>query len=241
MLQKKQILFSFLFLIIISLTSYSQEVSPINLSDDWEVWYDRVPVSGEIRVGLMSTTKDLNINPSYFYINLPKHKEKRLCCEISSRDGRYEANLIYDIEDLKSGYYKFKLPTKHKNELKDYNSNDITILASIGDDCEKDRNYYTIASWNDVISASDTIYIFLNSEKRTSIVVDNEKLSIEDEHPCKKIEKTSSIAYNCVCGIPAKQLSEETQLHIKQRVRRLRKISYNSYPLKIKLSQIENN
>lgn len=221
-------------------TGWTQEILPIDLDNNWEVWYDKVPVSGEIRVGIMTTNEDANINPSYFYVMIPKHTEKFLFCEISSRDGRYEASVSYDISNLKPGSHKFILPTQHINELKNYHSNDITILTSIGDTQSGEPTYFTSASWESINSYPANIYILLNSEKKTSIVVENKKLNTQNEYPCEKIVTDSSIAYNCLCKIPTNILDASSELFIKQRVRRMRKISYNSYPITFKLPSNEN-
>lgn len=231
--------FVLLFIVFIS-TSFGQENHPINLSDNWEVWFDKVPVSGEIRVGIMTSNEEVKINPTYFYVMIPKHAEKFLFCEISSRDGRYEASVSYDISNLKPGSHKFILPTQHINELKNYHSKDITILTSIGDKLSGDPTYFTSASWEPINSYPANIYILLNSEKKTSIVVENKKLNTQNEYPCEKIVTDSSIAYNCLCKIPTNVLDASSELFIKQRVRRMRKISYNSYPITFKLPSNEN-
>lgn len=243
MVREKKTLLSLVFIVTVIFIAQSQEISPINLSDDWEVWYDKVPVSGDIRVGLMAVPDNSSIDPSYFYVNLPEHKEQQLCCEVSSRDGRYEANLIYNIKDLEPGYHRFKIPTKHKKALNKYAASDISILTSIGDDCKDSKNYYAVASWNqlDALTTTDTVFLLLNSDRRTFIIVENKELSKDEEYLCKKNRSTSSVAYNCVCKIPARQLKEETQLYILQKSRGLGRGSIRSYPLTIKLNPIEKN
>ncbi len=219
---------------------WAQEIPPINLDNNWEVWYDKVPVSGEIRVGIMTTNHDASINPSYFYVMIPKHTERFLFCEISSRDGRYEASVSYNITNLKPGSHKFSLPTQHIDDLKNYRSKDITILTSIGNTHSDELKYFTSASWQPVTTYPTDIYILLNSEKKTSIVVENKKLANRNEYPCDKIITDSSIAYNCLCKIPTKILDANSKLFIKQRVRRMKKITYNSYPITFKLPSYEN-
>lgn len=93
--------------------SIGQIKSTVDKNSKWEVYYDRVPVSGEIRVGAITSERDSKIIPSKFYVRIPEHKENNLSVEVSSRDGRYEANLPYDIKRLKPNSYEFELPTKH--------------------------------------------------------------------------------------------------------------------------------
>ena len=218
----------------------SQNNLPIDLNSNWEVWYDNVPVSAEIRVGIMADQNDTSINPTTFYVMIPKHTEKFLSCEISSRDGRYEASVAYDISKLKTGSHQFRLPTKHVNDLKTYNFSDITILTSISGNLENKSKFYTSASWKPISIYPENIYVYLNSERTTTLVAVNKSKNEREDFKCIKIENPSSIAYNKVCKIPSKELKSGSELYIKQRVRRMNKITYNSYPISIKLPTNEN-
>jgi len=228
------------FLHLLFLPCLAQEITPINIGNDWEVWYDKVPVSGEIRVGIMTSFGDININPSFFYVMIPDNKEKFLHCTISSRDGRYEASITYNIENLKSGSHKFSLPTQHKTELKNYTSNDITILTSIGNISLENTAFYTSASWHPITKFPEIIYIYINSERKSTIVVENSKLGSTLQFPCKKIIETSSIAYNNLCKVQTKDLDLNSNLFIRQRIRKMNKITYNSYPITFKLPSNED-
>ncbi len=208
---------------------------PLDLNSNWEVWYDNVPVSGEIRVGVMVDQNEASINPTTFYVMIPELSEKFLSCEISSRDGRYEACVAYDISKLKSGSHQFTLPTKHVNDLKTYNFSDITILTSLSDNLENKGKFYTGASWEPISIFPENIYVYLNSARSTTLVAVNKSKNEREEFKCIKIEKPSSIAYNKVCKFPSKAISPNTELLIKQRVRKMNKITYNSYPISIKL------
>jgi len=223
------------FLFLSYLTCFSQEILPISTDNDWEVWYDKVPVSGEIRVGIMNSIGDANINPSFFYVMIPNHSNNILQCEISSRDGRYEASISYNIENLKPGNHKFSLPTQHKNELKKYTSKDITILTSIGETSLENTAFYVSASWDPIVKYPEIIYIYINSERKSTIVIQNLKSGTSQGYPCEKIQATSSIAYNSLCKIPTKNLDLNSTLFIKQRVRKMNKITYNRYPITFKL------
>ena len=228
------ILLVLVFHLPISIVS-SQNNLPIDLNSNWEVWYDKVPVSGEIRVGIMVDQINESINPTTFYIMIPEHTEKFLSCEISSIDGRYEASVAYDISKLAAGVHQFNLPTKHANDLKSYSYSDIALLTSITDNLEDKAKYYTSASWKPIITYPENIYVYLNSERTTTIVVEDKTKDNLSEFKCIKIENPSSIAYNKVCKIPSKSISANTEIFVKQRVRRMKKISYNSYPISLKL------
>lgn len=232
------ILLVLVFHLPISIVS-GQNNLPIDLNSNWEVWYDNVPVSGEIRVGIMTKSNDKSINPTSFYVLIPEHSEKFLSCEISSRDGRYEASLVYDISKLAAGSHRFTLPTKHVSELKAYNFSDITILTSISDNLENKTKIYSSASWEPISNYPENIYVYLNSERTTTLLAVNKVKNTREEFKCVKIENPSSIAFNKICKFPSNIVHPKTELFIKQRVRRMNKITYNSYPISIKLPSNE--
>lgn len=228
---------SLLLLVIVNLSAYTQTkvISPNKklLKSTWEVYYQKVPVSGEIRVGLMAFENDEKIIPKSFFVKIPQHQESSLCVEISSRDGRYEANIPYDIKSLKSGVYEFELPTKHADELKKYTLKDITILAKIGESCTSNGSYYVLSTWNKPDLNTGQLHIYLNSDQPTFIQF--ESGGISRKITCERIEENASIAYNCSCVVPMNMLSNTTELNIQQRIRRVGKIYYSSYTFPIKL------
>ena len=214
---------------------YCQNNEPINLKSNWEVWYDKVPVSGDIRVGVMADQNNESIDPTTFYILIPEHTEKYLFCEFSSIDGRYEASVNYDISNLNAGVHKFILPTKHVSALKNYSYSDIAILTSIVDNFDYKASYFISASWKPITSFPEYIYVYLNSERPTTIVLEDKLSKSKEEFKCNRVENPSSIAYNKVCRISSKTISINTEIFVKQRIRRMKKISYNSYPITLKL------
>jgi hypothetical protein len=202
--------------------------------EKWENFYEKVPVSGEIRVGAMGFESDEKVAPTIFFVRIPKHNMNTMCVEISSRDGRYEARLPYTISSLKEGIYQFELPTQYVSDLKNYSIKDIAILAKIGRDCESSESYYVVSSWNKPPENPPHIFIYLNSDKpvffRFKRLKDNEIINIE----CKPINAPISVAYNCKCEISAKDIQGVTDFYIRQRVRRINDISFNNYSFPFK-------
>jgi hypothetical protein len=91
------------FLNCFSLTAQNDPIEPRNPID--EVWRKdmNIPVSGEIRTGLVFDIASENPVKDYFYVNLPEEKFNLLFVEITSHDGRYNASLSFDIEDKEAG------------------------------------------------------------------------------------------------------------------------------------------
>lgn len=229
--------FSFLLICIqLVLHPLSGQILPsIQKGTQWEKYYDRVPVSGEIRVGALASDSDEKIIPTKFFVRVPEHKESTLCVEISSRDGKYEAKLPYKIKGLKHGIYEFSLPTRHIQELKKYSMREIVILTRIAETCESDEGFYVLSAWNRPELETDRLFIYLNSEKPTFLRY-RDKLTGENQNiECLKIETQNSISYNCKCEVPNKGLDGLNEFYIRQRVRTGGTISYNIYPFPFKL------
>jgi len=220
-----------------TLAFYSKaQIRPkLKTGEKWETFFEKVPVSGEIRVGVMGYESDERVKPTRFFVWIPGHNVGTMCVEISSRDGRYEARLPYDISGLKEGVHEFELPTKYASDLRNYTVKDIAILAKIGRSCESSGSFYVLSSWNTPSEKPGSIFVYLNSDKpvlfRFKRLKDNKIIDIE----CKKINVPLSIAYNCKCEVPVEDIRGVTDFYIQQRVRRVGDISFNTYSFPFKL------
>ena len=209
----------FLFLTIF-LPCFGQDIiQPIDPQKPFvEVWTKEIPHSGGIRIGLMSHFDDNVINPSKFMLRIPEGNFTSLCCDIKSRDGRYNASLIYDISNLQPGLYSFKLPTKYHSQLESYKSKDIVILAALGNNCNNNPKYYVPASWDSTKVSSDTVYVVLLSEADiTFIEVYNTKTRSSKHCDCSKINAYISREYNRLCKIPIAIIDRFSKMEVVQK------------------------
>ena len=230
-------------IIIIFLFSIFQCYSQIKPSaevenSDWEVYQEKIPVSGGVRVGLMLDQKDLEFNPSRFYVNIPKTVITNLCVEISSKDGRYSAKLNYDISATVNGFKEFYLPTKYVGELSNYASNELVILASLSNTCVEKVESYLISSWENS-GENSAVVLYINSTIETSLMVKSSDGNSE-EFSFEKVN-SPTVAYNKKCVVPLNTLNgESTMLFINQRVRKMGRVKFNSYKMPLKLSKFED-
>ena len=199
-----------------------------------KTWYDKIPVSGEIRVGLMNEFNSESFNPKSFYVNIPEKINKNLCVDINSKDGRYHANLNYDLSNVQLGINEFEWPTSHYKELLKYNKQEITIICSIRNSCKEKPDYYVVSSWENNFS-TDTVYVLVNSLKIPTIEIENRSTNKISKFKCKKINVKPTITYNCKCGIPKSEIKNAKTIKIVQRIRKINRISYNRYPILIKI------
>ena len=233
----KTIIFIVSFLFCSNLFAQIKPNKTVLEKSNWEVWQDKIPVSGGVRVGLMFEDKVGNFNSSQFFVMVPKTEIKNLCIELSSKDGRYSAKLNYNLKDVEEGLQQFYLPTKYKNELSRYRSDEVVILASLNMICKQKPDSYLISGWNYPKKATSAI-VYINSQIPTTLVV-NTKRKEDNELQCTELE-SPTIAFNKKCVIPLSILNFDSLLFIKQRIRRMGRVKFNSYQIPLKYLKLEN-
>jgi len=205
-------------------------VEPRNPID--EVWRKdmNIPVSGEIRTGLVFDIENDNVIKDYFYVNLPEEKFNLLFVEITSNDGRYNANLSFDIKNQPPGELKLKWSTEFYNDLKSFNSKELTILSWLGNDDNEERTQFVVSNW-DSINSEEFIYIILNSEQQATINVYNPITNSSLDFKCEKFVDQPQVSFCTYCKIPLKAITKDSEVSVIQRARR----SFNRYPMNLKL------
>lgn len=222
-MNKKQVRFIVFYMFILSIISYAQDsnisVRLIEPDQYFEHWTEEVPHSGGIRIGIMRHYDTETIDPNSFSVMLPQSNYNRLCCDINSRDGRYIAHIEYDISSLSAGNYQFKIPSKYHAKLKTYQSKDIVVLASVGNDCNANPGFYVPATWgNGTISTPESVYVLLLSESDiTYVEVYNTKTKKSEKFDCIKIPGDASRAYNRLCQIPVSIVNEYSRMEVIQK------------------------
>ncbi|WP_405570179.1 hypothetical protein [Winogradskyella sp. Asnod2-B02-A] len=201
------------------------------LDANWEQWQDKVPVSGNVRVGLMLDQEEKDFDPSSFYVLIPETETANLCVELSSKDGRYSANINYDISELQSGIQEFVLPTKYKSELEDYSANEVVILSTLSQDCEGEVEAYLVSGWLETVE-SKSVSVYVNSMVPTSVIVekkDNDFL----EFKCSTVE-FPKVAYSKKCTIPIEDYNSASKLIIKERIGRGNRTNFMKHKMIVK-------
>lgn len=192
-----------------------------------ETWYEKVPVSGEIRTGLMmGNSCDENVKNS-FYVQIPEnHNYKYLNVEISSNDGRYTYTAHYNIENL-NGVLEVNRVSTLQGKLKNYKCNDLAIMSWINNDITEEKKVFALSNWDSKFDAN-TAFVYLNSENPAILFVENKTTKETININCNKLDEEANVAYNCLCILPIEHI-ETSEISIVQRVRR----SQIRYPLNI--------
>lgn len=186
------------------------------LKADWEKWLDNVPVSGNLQVGIMAGVDDKAVDVEVFTVFLPATTHKLLCVEVSSQDGRYEAKLEYELQNIKPGPISLRLPTAYKERLStNYKAVELAILTRLNERCgDTASELFVVSGWNDK-SLADTVSIFVNSRFPT-FIIGSENGKLKHEAECKDL-RGDITAYNLRCEIPASWITPQTNFHIRKR------------------------
>lgn len=207
------------------------QIEPIKNSVK-ESWVDKVPVSGEIRTGILLQNDFCESLKSSFSVRLPQNNTYNLLgVEISSNDGRYNYRSVYNITK-ESGWVNLKREAGEalEKKLKSYKCNELTILAWIKNDFDRDKENFVVAHWGNAFDKKFA-YIHLLSENPAFIYITYSDGNAPVKYDCKQIDKLANVAYNCECAVPLEKITASSQISVVQRVRR----SQNRYPLNIKL------
>jgi len=220
--------------------------NPEVLKTEWEDWVEEVPISGNIRVGLMIEKENPEkLSPKQFYANIPKNTSGVLCVEISSKDGRYSAKLNYTIDKSISGLQKFILPTQYEKALREFSTDEVVILASLSEDCSIKPDAYVLSSWNKPDDYNQAVYVYVNLIASTTLVYEYEKENTKTNE-VERIQSEASkceslndplVAYNKKCKIPFSynDYKNSSRIYIISKSRRGSMIRKNEYKLFVKI------
>ena len=195
-----------------------------------EIWYDKTPVSGDIRVGIISEFDTTNLPlDTFYYAYVPDEPIEglKLCTVISSRDGRYKGELITDLnEDMRGTISGIDWKSEHFEDLAAMKKNDITILSMVAETCDSDPKFYTLSQWSK--SKTDSIYIILNSEKKPKIKIKSDGIK---KCNCKELAGETNVNFNYKCSIPISYLKDKFEMDVVQTVIRLSNVTSVKYPI----------
>ena len=122
-----------------------------------------IPVSGNFLKGILATDVNTNIDPNNLFVWLPSSSRKLLCLTVDSRDGIYHAKVEYDIAGKPEGFFRLKIPTKHKSNLQGYKARELAILPHISSTCGDSPGEIVPIFWGGVPMTVDQIILLTNS------------------------------------------------------------------------------
>lgn len=192
-----------------------------------EVLYEKTPVSGEIKVGLMFLNADQIVNSNTFYARLPKEKldGKKLCTIISSNDGLYKGELSHTLKASHEGKtVEFKWESIYSEKLKKYHRSEFAILAGIASRCDKAIENFVVVDWT--VNHSQELNFIINSDKKPRVSIAGKTKQIFE---CDAIQGNQNVTFNYRCKVPLSAITAESKIYIQQKVKKLNTFTMNEY------------
>lgn len=220
-------------LFLFSTSVYSQVKIKAPTDKVKEILYDKAPVSGEIRVGVMILTGGKEISPGYIYTKLPEdHRDfsqNKLFVILSSKDGLYKCSMELDLSDItwqETGVIEWK--TNYSTQLSKYKAEDVAILTKYGKSWDSKDSKFVISSWSK--NFDNDISVFLNADYKPRILVED-----PGKNPaycdCEKIESGPNVTFNYHCKIELEKLKGSPNVIVQQKVKRLGTFTIRNYDL----------
>jgi len=179
-----------------------------------EEFLQRVPISSAgIRVGVLTDVIGQRIDPARFFVYLPAHRSRSLCVEISSRDGRYGAEMEYRLDMVVPGRITLSIPSRHVSDLRGYRSHQIAVLARLGNSCERPDGEFVVASWV-ADHGTERVLVLVNSPAPEVDVLVPVHGNVVRRVRCSPVREGRAIAYNWQCHLALPHRGRRVDLHV---------------------------
>lgn len=213
----------------------SAQVTPNNLNEQWELWYDEVPVGGRLEVGMVVGSSAERVRAKGIYVYIPEKVKGTINLSITSMNGVYEGFPEYSVSTIEADTLYLEWPTEYEDELSKFKYYEIAILAKLIPDGSIEEIYLPAFWTKDSEIKDKPLTIILNSRSRTYIKVENE---IEETKrvPCSRIDEKNSVAFNCLCEVPRELINVNSKISIVQRLSSAGTINFSSYRLPMRLN-----
>lgn len=213
----------------------AQTIEPAtNLHSSWEQFHEAIPISGSTVMGIMNHGEQtLNKKNPTIYCNTQLFANTKLCLEISSIDGLYEANLFYDLKPTKNASIQLQFPSKFLNKLSTYHTHELSLLGWFAEDCKGEKSQYTSLSWSKY-NLTDSINVFVNSDDEVELLGYDEDGEEKLNMPFKSVQSEKPIrAFNKYCRVD-RLTTKNLLLIVRKRYRTGRKIKFIEYEIPLK-------
>ncbi|GAB2676651.1 hypothetical protein Q4574_12945 [Aliiglaciecola sp. 3_MG-2023] len=199
----------FLFMCLLAANSaLAQNV--INISDFSESLSKKVKVSGTFLKGIQYESAD---DEKFLSVKLISGIQGLLCISITSKDGKYKASMSHEIDGKISGFTRIVYQSKFMDELQEYDSNSLAVLASVAGSCESTDKRYFISTWTDSVAKSNVVMLIRSNARRDSVSVGDTGKSFK----CEKINSPSNVSYDKKCVLENTDLTSINKLVVKRK------------------------
>lgn len=195
------------YLIVVLLIFSPVVVADLNIKKDnvHENYSETVKVSGKYHMGIQFSGHHDFEN---LYVDIPEQSHGILCINLASINGSYKAQLSHAITPEIYGRTKINFTSEFKDRISSLQKNEMSVLATLGENCESKSTKFIIASWAKDTSHHPLVFI-IRSGARIDVAhipsIKKSKYSVK----CEKFKDTNSIAFDKFCkfeNLPADTL-----------------------------------
>lgn len=167
---------------------------------------ERVGVNGQSPLVGMTFVDDLesNVRIHELTLRLPSGNWEMTCVHVRSSDGRYNAQLEYDLTGVTSREVTLSFPTKHSAWLATLRASELALLAELnchsGSTGEPSRRLATIG-WQRPREEPKTLLLLINPGQADDVKVTNLADASRD-YRCTRLQNGTFVSYNTLCQLP---------------------------------------
>lgn len=176
-----------------------------------EVHEPEVNVSGNVVVGVMTTSVSAALIENSVGILSPNAGTTKVCLKVTSRDGAYRSQNEYSVEAAAPTVVYLPYQSGMKKIVRRYagQKGAIAVSATYGE-CAKSAtaDFYLPAKLDqdNATLVADNVSVFINGFDATDVFYNVAGQSTQATYDCHFIEEGRHTAYNFVCEIPVELL-----------------------------------
>ncbi len=198
-------------------TAFPGQADTITAQSFVEELASKVNVSGGTRAGLMLGAPGGPKSLGVLHFQLPQPSDSKLCVEITSSDGRYEAQLTADLSGLRPGPHSLKFASKHAEYPADAGDASIAAIARLSSDCGRpEADAYLPVSWAP-IEDTNLLTIYVNSGRSKTQIVLPLKSGGVRSFSCKPLKASRRIAFDTICQVVLSPDAETNDMFIRRK------------------------
>lgn len=161
----------------------------------------KVEVSGTTRAGILLDAMATATALETLSVRIPENfTHDRLCLNLVTRDGRYEAIMEFSVPSGAEGLIELTFPSRYKRQLLEPEKPFLSVLAGLRKDCEDDETIYLPAgfSLSESLTKLDVVVNVGDLDAHLAIPTrGGSKRRIE----CERIEISPTVAFNRICTV----------------------------------------
>jgi hypothetical protein len=204
---------------VVPSASAMSDGSLLPLDNFHETFSISVNSAGGMLVGMwLGANLNANIDLSKLAVQLPRNPVGQLCLQITTRDGRYYGEQIFDTSRTNGGRLALSLNSKYARELANYSYKDLAVLLELRENCKKNNTGIIVPA---VLMGNDnksSFYFYINSKSpAASLTALNKKGDSIAYGQCDEIKDGARTAFDRMCFLTIPDRNLDSVLVIRLR------------------------